>query len=240
MKTVYAILTFLLFVLFNCKAQNIEVITDTKANLPKIKKAEFHFINNEIDTTKITYIGRYKNKVINIKESNIRLLFFQLAREANKNGANAFKLIDYSVKQNDPVSNYLTLDLYFADDKELEKNYTHFPYNMMYVFGNLNNNADKPRKMKFNDEVVLLNPFQYYAYQNKIGQTSTVGVGGFTGGKVWVTGREKNLPDFFSLSGIGVGSAPAGTAGASLNTGRVYPVDFSLGNVLIRILKKQN
>jgi hypothetical protein len=241
MKKLILLILQTLFVCLTAFAQNVEVLGDAKLNLPKNKTEEFYFLNTEIDTTQLTYIAHLKASRLNTKDAGIDLLFLTLKNEAQARGANAFRLVDWQINSPQFDKNYLTIAIYQANPLMLEQNQQFFPKNMIYVFGNIDSPQSKPKKVALNGQKIAIEPMKYLAYQNKIDEEATLSVGGITGMKFWIKGKEGRLPNFYSLSGFGVGPGMGnvGTIGLSFNTGRIYPVDIDFGSILIKVLKEQ-
>lgn len=113
---------------------------------------------------------------------------------------------------------------------------------MVYVVGDVNKNKVNGKKIKFNSKRIRLMPFEYVEYQNEIGKDAELSIGRFLGAKNWIRGKENRLPEFRSLSGFGLGAGVNYQMQPiiSINTGRIYPVDFELGYFLINVFTKKD
>jgi hypothetical protein len=241
MKRLILFIPQILFAYLGVFAQNVEVIFDANLNLPKNKTEEFYFLHNEIDTTQLVFIAQLKATRSNTKNAGIDLLFLKLKNEAQARGANAFKLLDWQINSAKSDTNHLTIAVYQASSQVLEQNRQYFPKNMIYVFGNIDSPNSKPKKVALNGQKIAIEPMKFLAYQNKVNEEATLSYGGITGMKFWIKGKEGRLPNFYSLTGFGVGPGMGnvGTVGISFNTGRIYPVDIDFGSVLIKVLGEQ-
>jgi hypothetical protein len=171
-------------------------------------------------------------------------VFEALRRHAEDLGANTFRVRTGTCGA-DASACTATLDLFAASESVLEANAAARPTNQIYVFGALAADG-RPKTVKLNGTKRVIAPRTYVAYQNETGKKATLAVGGFTGAKLTVAGREGRPPSYWSLARLGVGPyrdtppmAPPGNVGLSFNTGRIYPVPPDAGHFLVRVLDEQ-
>lgn len=243
MKYLFIFLITLLNIL-QCYSQNIEILDKTSNTISHISDEEmrgFFVIHKKINEADLTYIATLKVKGNEIKTSRLDILFKKLQEKAIKLSANSFKHINSKVHPSIPDSNYIIVKIFQVERNILANSLQFFPENKIYIFGNLNLSAKKARKIKVNDRKLFAEPLKYIAYQNKVGLETTISVGGITGMKIWVKGKEKREPVFYSFSsfGIGAGTPNPNVIGGGINTGRIYRVDFNFGNLLLDILPQQ-
>ena len=94
--------------------------------------------------------------------------------------------------------------------------------------------GNRTMSFKIDNKKTELRPGTYYKYVRTEGKEVKINKGGITGATVFYT-LEGNKPDIFlTLSGFGLGGGPmpAGTMGASFNTGRISAIDGNLGCLL--------
>ena len=183
------------------------------------------------------YIATLSGSVVNSGKSILSKLFNLFWEKANGLGANSFR-VEGVKNVNDTIS--VNVSVFYIADSIVEDITELYPNNMVYVIGDIDKNK-KAKRIKFNKVKVELDPLEYLAYQNEIGEKAILSIGGFLGAKVWIKGKEDKLPQYFSLSGFGVGPGitPNPGVGINFNTGRIHPVDMSFGQFLIVILNEK-
>jgi len=167
-------------------------------------------------------------------------LFKGFQFNANFLGANAFYIDDYKINGSKD-STWVSISFYYLSLNELIENTKLYSTNMVYVIGDVDIKKLSGRKIKFNKKVIQLFPLEYASYQNKVGEDAILSIGGITGSKVWIKGKEDREPEFLSLQGFGMGGGlgPSGQISVSFSTGRIYPVTLDMGLFLVKILKEK-
>ncbi len=217
--------------------QNIQVI-DKNENFQKQGQVKiFEFIDEKIDLNEFDKIASLKSYSVNSGKSTLDKLFNSFWAVANEYGANSYRITEVDTKSD---TTFVQIAIYCLSDDEMKSNFDSYLQNMVYVLGDLDKQKSSGKNIKVNKEKMTLLPMEYMARQNKVGEYVSVSIGGFTGAKTDIKGREGRLPQFLSLSGFGVGpSANYNTIGISISTGRIYPVDLNLGHFLIHILAEK-
>ena len=225
---------FALTTLIQVIGQNVQVIGEDSSDVKHTTKA-FDLIDKSFDLEGKTKIATLKGFALNSGNQTIVALFNSLWGAANKLGANSFYLDEVS---NSGDTTFVALSLYYLDVVDAERNFNLYPKNMVYVIGDIDRKQTS-KMIKLNNHKIQLNPMEYVAYQNKVGEQATVSIGGLLGAKIWIAGQEGRLPKHLSVNGLGVGPGAYNNVGVSFNTGRIYPVDINLGQFLVNVLKKQ-
>lgn len=195
----------------------------------------FDPISDSFDLSGKTKIGNLKGNSLDIGSQTLSQLFNSFLENANKQGANSFK-IDSIIHHGDNTT--IEISIYSLNEAELKTNRDKYPRNMIYVFGNL----DKRKaieKIRINDRKIELKPLEYVSYQNQLDEQTTVIIGGSRGARMYIVGKEGRQPMYIStdISHNGISYTANGTK--SFNNGRVYPVDFNLGAFLVKILPEK-
>lgn len=232
-KTFAILITF--WTMTEVVGQNIKIV-DENPTETKHQTSTFDLIDKSFDLTGKTKIAKIKGYSLNSGNPTVIALFNSFWRSANGLGANSFHI---DLVENSGDSTIVTLDLYYLDDSDSKKNFDAYPKNMVYVIGDLDK-KQTAKSIKLNNDKIALNPMEYVAYQNKVGDDATVSIGGLLGAKVWIRGQEGRLPKHLSVNGFGVGPGAYNTVGLSFNTGRIYPVDLNVGQFLIGVLKRRS
>lgn len=230
-----SLLLFFTFLSFNTYGQNVEVVKTNESANKAINPEAFSFIDKAYEMPQEYYVASLNGEVTNSEKSILSNLFNSFWKTANNLGANAYKVnsVEYI---NDTIS--IEISIYNLINSEYDEMVKLYPTNMVYVIGDIDKNQ-KPKKIKFNNKKIILQPMKYIAYQNQIDEKATLSVGGFLGAKVWIKGTEKRLPKHLSLSGFGVGPGNFNSLSISFSTGSIHPVDLSFGQFLINVLKPQ-
>ncbi len=230
--------TILLFCMISLHSfgQGVQIIYQNKDYKPNGKYESFHYIDKKTVLSDSVKIASLKGYSTNSGNQTLSQLFNEFWKIANKLGANAFR-ID-CIENKSVQLFYITISIYNLNEGEI--NYDFLPKNMIYIIGDLNYNKGC-KNIKLNENKMSIYPMEYISYQNKVGEEAIISIGGFTGAKTWIKGKEGRLPECFTLSNFGVGPTYYGGSGVgvSFNTGRIYPVDLSFGLFLIEILKKK-
>ncbi len=234
MKRIIFFLTILNFPFF-IFAQNIEVIENFQKKGNSIIPEKFEYIDKSYNIQDKDLIATIRGEILITKKSYLVKLFNSLWDKTNELGANSF-LIDEFTSKSDKV--IVKISVYNLTEKQLEENFDLYPKNMVYVHGDISK-RQSPKKIKFNNEKLILKPMEYISYQNKVGEDAILSIGGFLGAKVWIRGKDDRLPVHLSLNGFGVGPGSYNEISISFNTGRIYPVELNFGQFLINILSKK-
>jgi len=217
-------------------AQEVQIIEKNDNYIQKEKVEKFEFIDKNWDLTKYEKIAVLKGYSVNSGKNTLIGLFNTFWNMSNKCGANSY-IIDTVESVSDTI--YVQISAYYLDNAAFEDNYTLYPKNMVYVFGDLDVKNGNTKKIKLNRQKVELAPLEYIESQNKVGEYVTVSIGGFLGAKVDIYGREERLPVYLSLNGFGIGPGGFNQISISFNTGRIYPVEMNFGQFLISVLTKK-
>ena len=217
-------------------AQEVQVIECNEDYMKKETAEDFEFIDDGFDLTNYEKLVVLKGYTSNSGKNTMVSLFNHFWKTANDYGANAYKI--------DRIETILgnihvQISSYHFNDKSLEDNFSLYPKNKVYIFGDLDVKKGKQKKISLNKQKVELSPFEYISYQNEVGKYTTVGIGGLLGAKVDIYGKEERLPVYLSLNGFSVGPGNYNEISLSFNTGRIYPVDMNFGQFLINILTEK-
>ena len=237
MKYIFTKVPIVLCAIFSLhtQAQEISVYDKNESAKTAIKPDAFDYIDHQYDVQKEDYIASLSGYIVTYEEETLINLFNSLWKKANDLGANSYR-IEKVRNENDTIE--VKLSVYNLSDRHIEDVLALYPHNMVYVFGDIHNDQ-RARKIRFNDEKLVLHPMEFIAYQNKVGQEATLNVGGILGAKIWIQGKENRLPVYLSLSGYEVRPDVSIGLGVSINTGRIYPVDMNFGQFLINVLKEK-
>ncbi len=233
--TKIGLLIFFAFFSLTTYTQNIKIIDENEHPIKAETPEAFDYIDNEYKLQEAAYIATLSSFVVHSGQSILPNLFNSFWQKANELGANAFRVSEVR-NENDTV--WIEISTYNLTNVEYEEMVKLYPTNMVYIIGDIDK-RQKPKKVKFNDEKLILAPLEYIAYQNEIGKEAILSIGGFLGAKVWIRGQENRLPKHLSLSGFGVGPGRSGDISLSMNTGRIYPVDLNFGQFLINVLEER-
>ncbi len=241
-------LLYLLFFLlpFYGFAQSVEILE--KSDVKDLKKQkDFDYLHVKDDTTKMfIFVGTIKAS----GNYNIARLYESIMLEANKLGANCFRLVDYNEESK---KSSLTLNVYFASTLVLVENELFKERNVVYIFGN-DKDDDGKTSFKLNGKKAEVGNKEYLRIENPSGNQVKVSKGGFTGASVQITGESNKSATYLTLSGLGV--APSGGyysggysgsgvayggvgAGISISTGKINYMNPGLANILLQIWKKE-
>ncbi len=219
-------------------AQTVEVLKTAQQQLPPA--TDFAFIEPKTDPAGYTFVSTYK---VTGKGESARItnLFLLISERALQDGATCFKLGSFE-RNSAREEATLVLDTYYWNDSVRLENFNNHEQDCIYIFGGEAPDEDNSMHFKINNEKKTLKSGTWYRHQRKEGEEVKINVGGITGMTVWYTlhGHKPNL--FLTLTGLGVGGAPASSnvVGLSVNTGRIRQVPGDLGCLLVRLLKPGN
>ena len=232
------LLSFLYLVTFTVVAQNISVLDSVSKPLP-FEPESFDFIPKSYPLSDEDYIATLEVTINAESEANLVAIFDAVWQKANDLGANAYRFEGiYRFQDKDRM--IVELSVHQVSDAEFHNMLDYYRSNMVYVIGSLNP-RNSPRKMKLNDQKLLLPARQYLASQNEVGEEVSISIGGFLGAKVWVKGRENRPPSHYALEGFAAGPGVDYNLniGVSFNTGRIYPIELNLGQFLVTLLTQK-
>lgn len=222
-----------------------------KNNLPTSKK--FIFIDSTIDISNTQFVATILAKD-DYRNTTIESLYFEILKQANKLGANCYKLKTFSrdtLKFSLNHKTVLTLDCYYASDSVLTANISKYEKNVVYVFGK-EKKDDKTMTFKLNGETKSIKSGTYYKIVLEEGKEFKVNKGGPVGGAtMWLHWKRDRQPSFYSLSSFGISGSNESSFPQnngynsgniiSFNTGRINPIaDINLGLLLVQILGKRS
>jgi hypothetical protein len=221
----YRLIVLFLFFSFSVYGQNVSLVNLNESGIPASEPEAFDYIHHQYELAKDYHIADLHGFLTNSEEAILTDLFNAFWDKSNEVGANAFRF-ERSERKGDTT--FVDISIYNLDDAEFEKMAAAYPFNMVYVLGDISK-KQKTRKIKFNGEKIRLSANEYIAYQNQVGEDAILKIGGLLGAKVWIRGKENRPPSFYSLSSFGVGPDRQGQVGLTLNTGRIYPVPLNFG-----------
>lgn len=234
-----SIFTIALLIVSNLAiAQTVEVISKSDYQ-PEKQSDDFNFIEPTTDTTEIKFVATIKASAKD-KKTDISELYHKIEAQANKLGANAFKLLSYT--ETDSSNNsVLILNTYYGTDTALSSNFRNHEKNVIYIFG-AGEKTERIYSFKIDNTKAQIKGGTFYKQAIKEGQIIKVSKGGITGAAVWIKGEENKRANFLTLSGFGLGGGPVppGVMGASFNTGRINFVNGNLGHLLVTLLTPGN
>jgi hypothetical protein len=226
------------FILELCTSQTVEVLKSIETT--KLPSADnFDFIDEKTDSINYSFVATYK-AVGKDNKSGIDAVFFKLSNTAKYDGATCFKINSFS--QNDSLNEtILILDAYYWNDSIRNINLKNLEQNCIYIFSD-----DRPNKyhsitFKINNNKKELPSRSYYKYAAHKGERVKINKGGITGMTASYLFEDDRPDIFLTLTGFGLGGGAlieSNTVGVSFNTGRIYPIDLSLGYLLKSLLKE--
>jgi hypothetical protein len=203
---------------------------------PQYYTKSFDLIDDSFNLSGKTKIGNLRGHSVAVGSSTLSQLFNFFWNNANKQGANSFK-VDSIIHHGDTT--YIEISLYSLNEAELKSNRDQYPRNKIYVFGNIDRRKAS-KKIKINDRKIELKPLEYVSYQNQVDEETIVSIGGSRGAKMQITGKEGRQPLYLSASGSGHNGLSYSSNGTmSFNRGRIPPVDFNLGAFLVKVLTEK-
>jgi len=221
-------------------AQEVTMIRKGRL-LPKVKQNErFYFLHKNIDTTSLIFVGAFEATGFG-KESTVVSLYEAIKVTAKKSGANSFQLVSItSGDGQDPGK--LVVNAYSSDDATLARSENLKRKNVIYLFSGEKKLDKKVTAFKINNEPEELESGKYVQLDLVEDEKIKISKGGITGMSVTLTGSEDKPATYLSLTGYGVGPGVAqpGTVGISINTGRIYPIESSLGELLTLAFEKSD
>jgi hypothetical protein len=224
--------------------QNIVVTERNKAFQVFKKQKEFYYIEKDFPLTDERWLATLEGFCTNTTKSNPEQLFYDLWKKANKMGANAFFIKDFS---NTTDSIFVTVSIFNLTEEQLDDNYELYSCNKIYVFGdlivsNFKTKTPKSRSFKINKEKIKVYPLSYYEYQSDIGEKVNVSIGGLFGSSYTRTGEARKKSIYLSFSGETIkpeiNPMPMGGVGVRFSAKSIYLLDMNFGQFLVEILKR--
>ncbi|MBE8714970.1 hypothetical protein [Sphingobacterium hungaricum] len=234
MKLLACSFFFIASLLFS-KAQEIQVLKEVDT-IQHLSKNEFHLIEEDFDLSEKEPLSILKGISQKLKKDNLESLYYKLAAEANELGANAFTIEEFMSNADSIV---LKINVFYLDKHELAENRLLIPYNMICIFGDIDNKPES-KNIRFNGDKIIVNPMEYVSHQNEIGEKSTISIGGLIGTKGSIVGREQKESLYYSLKGFSLTDAPYtyGQPTIGFNNGTFHLVPLNFARFLIHVLKQ--
>jgi hypothetical protein len=245
-------LLILLTIIPTLNSYSQEVVILKKADLKNLPVSKtFAYIEPTIDTSQTKFVATILAKD-DYRNTSIESLYFEILKQANKLGANCFKLKSFSrdtLKFSVNHLTVLTLDCYYISDTALFRNTSNHEKNVVYFFGK-EKKTDKPISFYINGEKKEIKSGTYYKIALEEGNELNVTKGGVIGGtKLWLKWASDKQPAFYTLSGFGVSASndPSFSpnngyyngGGISFKTGSISQItNINLGLLLVQILGK--
>jgi hypothetical protein len=230
------------------------VLVTKKADLKNIPVGkQFVFIEPEADTSQTQFVATILAKD-DYRNTSIESLYFEILKQANKLGANCYKLKSFSRDTLKFTLNHetvLILDCYYSSDTALAANINNYEKNVVYIFGK-EKKGDKAMAFNLNGESKSIKSGTYYKIALEEGKELKVNKGGpIAGATMWLNWKKDKQPAFYSLSSFGVSgnNQPSFSPNngyntgsvISFNTGRINQItDINLGLLLVQILGQNN
>jgi hypothetical protein len=221
-----------LFLWQSTGAQNVQFAKRPGLSLPKVKSGEeFHFLQQEIDTVKLTAVGRFKASFSD-RATGFEELFTAIRDQAKKAGANAFR--PYSYFENDSLHQIsLTLDTYFATPDVLDENERLTVKNTLYIFTAEKFDSAGLVQFMLNNKVVKLGEGAYLERRLRLGEVVTVHKPGFESIQERVVGDPEAPSTYLMMiGGYGVSHFRPEEINLIKWAGHINRVDRNFGELL--------
>lgn len=205
-------------------SQTVEIIRQSDQPLSK-KGKDFACLAAATDTNQLTFVAQLKATGPNNK-AGIESLFQALRKQANRMGANAYRLAAYS-----PGEEALVLNVYFATKEQLAENFDSQDKNAIFIFGSEKAGPGAPFTFKLNNEKKTLRPGAYFRYDLREDEEVKISKTGLASAVQWFKWKANKPAVFLTLSTFGIGGKNAP------ESGRLNFVDANLGYLLVQVLK---
>lgn len=214
--------------------QNTEFISGPSEGNGKIgAKARFHYLEEGLDTTQLSYVARVK--VSSPGKPSLFSLYGELESQSKKAGANAFRLLQF-----DQSAVAITADLYLIGEDEVKRNNMLKPQNTIYVFAGDPYEKITYDAFEFNGGVHNLRNGTYFKYILDEGEKAKLKKGTVTGTTMWITWKPTQLPNYYSVRGFGEKTVVKRTSvSQSSRPGKFIRVEAALGALLTRVLDEK-
>lgn len=231
--TLFALITFIQLVF----AQKAVVLRKSEKQFEP-QTQYFVWIDPSTDTNNFAFVASIKctHKGINAPVSE---LYEEIADKANSLGANAYRLNKF-VYDTVALLTSLSLDTYVGNDSILKANYEAHQTNVVYIIGGDVLSDSSSTRFKLDGQKLSLKGGTFKRLVLSPEHSIRFSKGGLFGVSGSFTWRENKVAQFYSFSGFGVSGAgynPAGGIGVAFSTGKIHPVDYNLGWLLIQVLK---
>jgi hypothetical protein len=216
--------------------RDITVVAQNENFVSSEQQEEFYYIEKDFSPVAESWVATLDGFCTNTKKSNLSHLFYNFQESANELGANSF-YVEEIYYNPDTIS--VSISVFYLTDEEIDDNFELYPKNRIYIFGDLTNSKAKEKNVKLNGEKVKIYPLKYYTYQNSVGKEAVVSIGGFTGSKYVLQGKEEQLPVYMTVSGFEMAPvANMNGMGLSFSTGGIHPLDMNFGQFLVEVLEE--
>jgi len=227
-----------LLVTLNSFGQNIEILKSFEDSRFLSKPSEFYFLDKKLDSLNSMKIATIKGVFKNSKKTNLSEVFASLWKFSNSMGANSYRIESKSLNINQD-SSFVVLSIYFTSPSFLQENFNLYPKNNIYIIGSLNFNSKTLSELKANNKYAYIGSLEYIGFQNLVGETMKINIGGVMGTTIKIIGNENKDSEFFSTSGISVRPGyNFSQIGLEINSGKFYKVETNFGYFLIEFLNK--
>lgn len=207
---------------FSGFSQAVEVLHRSDKQFTK-KGKDFACLAEATDTNQLTFVAQLKAADAKNK-SGIEDLFQALRKQANRMGANTYRLVAYS-----PGEEALVLNVYLATKEQLAENFDSQDKNAIFIFGS--ESVGAPFTFKLNNEKKTLRPGTYFRYDLREEEAVKISKTGLASAVQWFKWKENKPAVFLTLSSFGIGGKNAP------ESGRLHFVDANLGYLLVQVLK---
>ncbi len=220
-------------------SQEIEIL-EKGDTLQKPKYVQFIYIADSTDLSQSIFVAKIKATG---SLRNVSNLFLFINAEAQKLGANSFKV--ESFKRIDSQNGELILSTYYNDGEGdfFDVNYQNLPHDKIYIFGNQDMVDSKTQNYKVNGEKHEIASGKFAVFEIKPDEEVKINKGGFTGMTLWVKRKPEGYSSFLNFSGIGLNGASyspmGGGVGVSINTGTINKIEPNLALALLKIYSEQ-
>lgn len=227
-----------LFITLNSFSQNIEVLKSFEDFKFLSKPSEFYYLDKKLDSLNSMKIALIKGVFKNSKKTNLSEIFASIWKFSNSVGANSYRIESKSLNLKQD-SSFVVLSIYFTNPCYLKENFDLYPKNNIYIVGSLNYNSKTLSELKVNNKYAYVGSLEYMGFQNQVGETMKINIGGAMGSTVKITGNENKDSEFFSTSGISVRPGyNFSQIGIEISSGMLYKVEPNFGYFLIEFLNK--
>lgn len=219
-------------------SQEIEYL-EKNDTLQKPKYIQFIYISDSTNLSTTKYVAKVKATG---SLRNVTNLFLFLKAEAQKIGANSFRVDSF--KRVDSLNGELILSMYYIDEESdfFDVNFENLPKHKIYIFGNQNMVDAKTQSYKVNGEKHEIESGKFAVFEIKPDEEVKINKGGFAGMTLWVKRKAEGFSSFLNFSGIGLNGAnynPNGGVGVSFNTGTINKIEPNLALALLKIYSQQ-
>lgn len=228
----------LVLALMVCQGMAAQAVFFLEKNdtLQKPKYQEFIYLNDATNISESVRVGTLKS--IGSLDNPV-LLYNLIKTEAQKVGANSFRLVKFD-KYPDQTGE-LTLETFYTNDSILGINFKNIEKNKAYIFGDQNMMEGKTQSCKVNGKKYEVTSGHYLVFPVMPGENLEITKGGFGGTVMTVEGKMGKPSKFYSLTGFEItgGDASANHVGVNFSTGDVNRVEQNLALLLLKMFEEQ-